>query len=67
MITCQDKKGVISAKTRIDVLVDSARQRQQFTHFLSIPVTSDDIITGFENFKDDVLLQCDGVRDRFAG
>ncbi|KAK3713586.1 hypothetical protein RRG08_055228 [Elysia crispata] len=60
VINGQDKKGIVSAKTRIDVLVDSARQRQPFTHFLSIPVTSDNIITGFENFKDDVLLQCDG-------
>ncbi|RUS74248.1 hypothetical protein EGW08_017986, partial [Elysia chlorotica] len=60
VISGQDKKGIVSAKTRIDVLVDSARQRQPFTHFLSIPVTSDDIITGFENFKDDVLRLCDG-------
>ncbi|GFO31161.1 activating signal cointegrator 1 complex subunit 1 [Plakobranchus ocellatus] len=60
VIKGQDRKGVVSAKTRIDVLVDSARRNQPFTHFLSIPVTSDDIVTSFENFKDDILFQCEG-------
>ena len=51
VIQGHEKKGVISAKTRIDVLVDSARQRQAFTHFLSIPVQSEEILEKFEDFK----------------
>lgn len=33
------------------MLVDSARQRQPFTHFLSIPIQSDEISEKFEDFK----------------
>ncbi|KAL8595369.1 hypothetical protein ACOMHN_024068 [Nucella lapillus] len=47
----RDKKGVVSAKTRVDMLVDSARQRQPFTHFLSVPVQSEDILDKFDDFK----------------
>ncbi|XP_077987756.1 activating signal cointegrator 1 complex subunit 1-like [Glandiceps talaboti] len=62
VITGHDKKGITSAMTRIDVLVDSARQRQQFTHFVSIPITSKDVTNGFEDFKLDVLRECHGDR-----
>ncbi|CAL1545826.1 unnamed protein product [Lymnaea stagnalis] len=55
-----ERKGIVSAKTRIDVLIDSARQHQPFTHFLSIPVTSPDVIERFQFFKAEVL-------DRFSG
>ncbi|OWF52184.1 activating signal cointegrator 1 complex subunit 1-like [Mizuhopecten yessoensis] len=57
-----DRKGIVSAKTRIDVIVSTARQKEQFTHFLSIPVTSAKIIENFLEFKDDVLRECDGDR-----
>lgn len=50
-----DKKSVSSAKTRIEVLVDSARKRQPFTHFLSIPIQSEEIVEKFEEFKFNVL------------
>uniref|UniRef100_A0A0B7A270 K Homology domain-containing protein n=1 Tax=Arion vulgaris TaxID=1028688 RepID=A0A0B7A270_9EUPU len=62
VIDGHEKKGLISAKTRIDVIIDSARQREQFTHFLSIPVTSDEIILNFDDFKTKVLSKCDGDR-----
>ena len=51
----------MSAKTRLDVIIDSARQRQQFTHFLSIPVTCEEVVVGFEDFRFKVLNECDGV------
>jgi len=57
-----DKKGIISAKTRLDVIVDSARQRAQFTHFLSIPVNTEEIVSSFEDFRFEVLNKCDGDR-----
>lgn len=56
-----DKKSVVSAKTRIEVMVDSARKRQPFTHFLSIPIQSEDIVEKFEDFKFNILD--DDVKD----
>lgn len=55
------KSKLISAKTRIDVLVDSARQRQRFTHFLSFPLNAPKLKGSFKDFKEDVLRQCDGA------
>lgn len=57
-----DKQGIRSAKTRIDVLLDSGRQKQAFTHFLSIPLTDDILQTSLADFKMDVLRECDGDR-----
>lgn len=62
VINGHDKKGVISAKTRIDVIVDSARQREPFTHFLSIPLNGSKMQDSFAEFKTDVLRECDGDR-----
>ncbi|KAK6194383.1 hypothetical protein SNE40_000024 [Patella caerulea] len=62
VIQGHDKKGIFSAKTRIEVMVDSARHKQPFTHFLSIPIVSEVVIGGFEDFKTDVLRECDGAR-----
>ncbi|XP_013401285.1 activating signal cointegrator 1 complex subunit 1 [Lingula anatina] len=58
----QDRKGVVSARTRIEVMVDSARQRLPFTHFLSLPVNGQKIKDAFLDFKADVLRECDGDR-----
>ncbi|XP_076324235.1 activating signal cointegrator 1 complex subunit 1 [Tachypleus tridentatus] len=56
------KRGVISARTRIELLVDSARQRTPFTHFLSLPLNQSCIQNGFLEFREDVLRHCDGMR-----
>ncbi|XP_076454067.1 activating signal cointegrator 1 complex subunit 1-like [Babylonia areolata] len=61
VIQGHDRKGVVSAKTRVDVLVDSARQKQPFTHFLSVPVQSEEIIEKFEDFK--FAIMDDDARD----
>jgi activating signal cointegrator complex subunit 1 len=61
VIVGHDRKGVLSAKTRIDVIVNSARQREPFSHFLSIPVNDSEIQKNFAEFKSDVLRGCDGV------
>ena len=61
VITGSDRKGIVSAGTRIDVLVESARQRQPFTHFLSFPVIAKGMKDRFAEFKDDVLRFCEGV------
>lgn len=43
-----------SAITRIEVLTDSGRSKQTFTHFISIPANQDVIQEGFTEFKRDV-------------
>ncbi|XP_060065477.1 activating signal cointegrator 1 complex subunit 1-like [Ylistrum balloti] len=62
VIVGAERKGIISAKTRIDVIVSTARQKEQFTHFLSIPITSAEVTNRFLEFKEDVLRECDGDR-----
>ena len=49
------------AANRIDVIVATARQRQPFTHFLSIPVNTGPVQENFLNFKRDVLETLDEV------
>lgn len=59
VITGPERKGVVSAKTRIDVIVDSVRRKEPFTHFLSLPVNSQPIRERFLEFQEDVLRKCD--------
>ena len=61
MILGHDKNGLMSAKTRIDVLLDSGRQKSPFTHFLSIPFNTKHFQDSLIDFKNDVLRECDGV------
>ncbi|KAG1676668.1 Activating signal cointegrator 1 complex subunit 1 [Nymphon striatum] len=53
-----DKKGVTSAYTRLSIIADSSRQKQMFTHFISIPLTNENIEKNFETFKENVLQHC---------
>ncbi len=39
---------------RIDVMVAAARARQDFTHFVSLPINSPDIQAAFHQFKSQV-------------
>ncbi|XP_077359987.1 activating signal cointegrator 1 complex subunit 1 isoform X2 [Festucalex cinctus] len=57
VVTGPHKAAVSSAITRIEVLVDNFRKKQQFTHFLSFPLNDPKIQEGFMRFKDDVLEQ----------
>ncbi|KAM6899020.1 activating signal cointegrator 1 complex subunit 1 isoform 1-T2 [Lycodopsis pacificus] len=58
VITGSHKAAVSSAVTRVEVLVDSFRKKQPFTHFLSFPLNDPKIQEGFLSFKDEVLQQC---------
>ncbi|XP_054455025.1 activating signal cointegrator 1 complex subunit 1 [Anoplopoma fimbria] len=58
VITGSHKAAVSSAVTRVDVLVESFRKKQPFTHFLSFPLNDPKIQEGFLSFKDEVLQQC---------
>lgn len=56
VITGVEKHGVISAKTRLELIIGKARQKLQFTHFLSISISaSDEIKFNFNKFKESVL------------
>lgn len=58
VITGSQKAAVSSAVTRVEVLVESFRKKQPFTHFLSFPLNDPKIQEGFLRFKDEVLQQC---------
>ncbi|XP_073345514.1 activating signal cointegrator 1 complex subunit 1 [Pagrus major] len=58
VITGSHKAAVSSAVTRVEVLVESFRKKQPFTHFLSFPLSDPKIQEGFLKFKDEVLEQC---------
>lgn len=61
VITGSQKSAVSSAVTRVELLVESFRKKQPFTHFLSFPLNDPKIQEGFLRFKDEVLLQCSQV------
>lgn len=58
VITGSHKASVSSAVTRVEVLVESFRKKQPFTHFLSFPLNDPKVQEGFSKFRDDVLQQC---------
>ncbi|KAG7492753.1 hypothetical protein MATL_G00018060 [Megalops atlanticus] len=58
VISGQQKASVTSAVTRIEVLVESFRRKQPFTHFLSFPLNHPQIQERFLKFKEEVLEQC---------
>ncbi|XP_029383116.1 activating signal cointegrator 1 complex subunit 1 isoform X2 [Echeneis naucrates] len=58
VITGAHKAAVLSAVTRVEVLIESFRRKQPFTHFLSIPLNDPKIQERFLKFKDEVLQQC---------
>ena len=54
-ITAANAQAVISVKTRIEILVDSIRPQLPWTHFVSIPLNTDNFIRQFELFKSLVM------------
>eukprot|EP00794_Sanderia_malayensis_P011270 gene11270-12450_t len=62
VVTGNDKNGVVSAKTRIELLVDSARLKQRPTHFISIPLACESTVACLEDFKNTVIEHCSECR-----
>ncbi|PNJ40651.1 ASCC1 isoform 8, partial [Pongo abelii] len=58
VITGQHRNGVISARTRIDVLLDTFRRKQPFTHFLAFFLNEVEVQEGFLRFQEEVLAKC---------
>ncbi|XP_075071297.1 activating signal cointegrator 1 complex subunit 1 isoform X2 [Mixophyes fleayi] len=58
VITGQHRNGVISARTRIELLAETFRKKQPFTHFLSFALNQQEIQERFLQFKEEVLTKC---------
>uniref|UniRef100_UPI00398E6E00 activating signal cointegrator 1 complex subunit 1 isoform X2 n=1 Tax=Pristiophorus japonicus TaxID=55135 RepID=UPI00398E6E00 len=58
VITGQQRAGVASAQTRIEVMLESFRRKQPFTHFLSFAINHPAIQEQFVKFKERVLDVC---------
>lgn len=61
VIIGSDRRGILSARHRIDLLVEVSRQKFSYTHFLSIPLNTDEVIANFNSFKSDVIKKFGGV------
>lgn len=59
VITGESRFSVAMACNRIDSIVASSRQKQGFTHFLSIPCNTKAIQNSFGDFKEKVVKLCD--------
>lgn len=62
VITGSTEREVVSAKTRLDIIMDSAVDKLPYTHFISLPLTTDSFQTSFSQFRDDALRECAASR-----
>ena len=62
IVTGVTRNRVLRACNRMGVTVASARQRQPFTQFISLPVNAKNTQEAFLQFKSDVLSSCENVR-----
>ncbi|KAK3907243.1 Activating signal cointegrator 1 complex subunit 1 [Frankliniella fusca] len=60
VVTGITRESVVRARRRIELIALTARQKQQFTHFLSLPVNNDTIKNAFSKFQEQVLAECRG-------
>ncbi|CAH6789725.1 Ascc1 [Phodopus roborovskii] len=66
VIAGQHRNGVISARTRIDVLLDTFRRKQPFTHFLAFFLNEVEVQERFLKFQEEVLEKCSTVSEGHA-
>ncbi|XP_069935937.1 activating signal cointegrator 1 complex subunit 1 [Cherax quadricarinatus] len=62
VVTGKDVKTVRQARLKIELLVEQARKKSPFTHFLSIPLNKPAIQEKFLEFKKEVLEKCGDCR-----
>lgn len=55
VITARNREAIISARHRIQLLMESSKKNINYTHFLSIPLNKQGIIDNFNSFKTDTL------------
>lgn len=59
VITARDRKAIVSARHRINLLMEASRKKIRYTHFLSIPLNTEEIIDEYNTFKNDILEKYD--------
>ncbi|XP_071532818.1 activating signal cointegrator 1 complex subunit 1 [Panulirus ornatus] len=62
VVTGKDMKTTRQARLKIELLVEQARKKQPFTHFLSFPFNKPEIQERFLEFKKEVLEKCGDSR-----
>ncbi|XP_023319707.1 activating signal cointegrator 1 complex subunit 1 [Eurytemora carolleeae] len=62
VVSGTQRHGVVRCCNRIDKMIMSSRHKQPFTHFLSLPVNSNNLQQTFSKFKKEVLDNCSGSR-----
>ncbi|XP_052893024.1 activating signal cointegrator 1 complex subunit 1 [Anopheles moucheti] len=55
VITGTSRKAISTARSRIELIVTGARNKQQFTHFLSVPLNVPEVIKRFLDFRHKVV------------
>ncbi|XP_049291536.1 activating signal cointegrator 1 complex subunit 1 [Anopheles funestus] len=55
VVTGSSRKSVVAARSRIELIVIGARNKQQFTHFLSVPLNVSEVIKRFLDFRHKVV------------
>ena len=67
VITATKREAIVSARHRIDLLVETSRKKLRPTHFLSIPMKNETIASNYEKFKNIALHEtgkdCRGVHE----
>ncbi|XP_043496178.1 activating signal cointegrator 1 complex subunit 1-like isoform X1 [Polistes fuscatus] len=61
VIIGSDRKDILSARHRIDIIVEASRKNIRYTHFLSIPLNVQGIIENFNLFKSNVIQKYGGI------
>ena len=56
------KSNIISCKNRILLIVNNARQKQQFNHLITFPLVFESLKERLRIFKDEVIKKCSNDR-----
>ena len=58
VITGPQRSGVVGARSRIEVITESSKQKIAYTHFLSFPLYKSNLEKKIDEFKVKVLKDC---------
>ncbi|XP_015191334.1 PREDICTED: activating signal cointegrator 1 complex subunit 1-like [Polistes dominula] len=61
VIIGSDHRGILTARRRIDLIVEVSRKKLTSTHFLCIPLNVEGIIEHFNSFKSHVIEKYGGI------
>uniref|UniRef100_A0A6B2LAP0 K Homology domain-containing protein n=1 Tax=Arcella intermedia TaxID=1963864 RepID=A0A6B2LAP0_9EUKA len=55
------KNSVLKAKTKIEIICETANENLPYTHFLSIPVNFPELMTSVSNFQKEIIQESERV------